>query len=134
MRPFIPSRVAEIVYAIVLAIFGFNHIRAGEMMAGGVPIPGGAFWVYFTGAAMIAAAVAIIINRFKTLACYLLALMLLLFVALIHIPGFVNAKDEMGKMMPMISMLKDIAMAMGAIVIGNNVYARHDADVKRRLA
>ena len=124
MRPFIPSRVAEIIFALTMLVFGFNHIQAGEMMAGGVPIAGGVIWVYVTGAGLILAAIAIIINRFKTLACYLLALMLLIFVALIHIPSFVQAKDQMGKMMPMISTLKDIAIAMGAILIGNNVHVR----------
>lgn len=132
MKPFIPSRVAEIIFALVLLVFGFNHIRAGEMMAGGVPIPGGVLWIYITGAGFMLAAIAIIINRFKTLACYLLTLMLLIFVALVHVPSFVGAKDQMGKMMPMVSILKDIAMAMGAILIGNNVSTQPDAGVHKK--
>lgn len=81
---------------------------------------------------MMLAAIAIFINRFKTLACYLLALMLLLFVALMHVPAFVHANDQMSKMMPMLSILKDTCMAMGAILIGNNVPHATNA-VRHRL-
>lgn len=132
MKPFLPTRAPEIIYALMLFVFGFNHIHAGPVMAGGVPVPGGVFWIYFTGAAFMLAALAIIINRFKTLACYLLALMILVFVALIHVPAFIHAKDQMSKMMPMVSILKDTAMAMGALLIGNNRYAPRDAATYKR--
>lgn len=117
MRPFIPSRVAEIIFALTLIVFGINHLRAGEGMAGAVPtfIPGGVIWVYITGAAFILAAIAIFINRYKTLACYLLALMLIIFVITIHLPAI--SGDASG--MALTSALKDTAIAMGAILIGN---------------
>lgn len=133
MKPFLPTRAAEIIYALMLFVFGFNHMHAGPIMSGGVPVPGGVFWVYFTGAAFILAAVAIILNRFKTIACYLLALMLLLFVILIHVPAFVHGQNQMAKMMPMVSILKDTALAMGAILIGNNVYARREVTTHKQV-
>lgn len=126
MKPFIPSRLAEIIYALVLVVFGVNHFRAGEAMAGGVPIPGGVFWIYFTGAGFLLAALAILINRLKTLACYLLALMLLIFVFSIHVPGVLRATGGAG-VMSLVSALKDTAIAMGAILIGNRVPYAADA-------
>ncbi len=120
MRPFIPSRIAEIIYAVVVIIFGINHFRAGESMAGGVPsfIPGGVVWIYLTGAGFILAGIAIIINRYKTLACYLLALMLIIFVLTVQLPGYFNG-EGMSRVMSFVSALKDTALAMGAILIGN---------------
>ena len=124
MRTFIPSRVAEIIFALTLVIFGINHLRAGEGMAGGIPgfIPGGVIWVYITGVGFILAAIAIFINRFKTPACYLLALMLLVFVVTIHLPAFINADAGAGGS-ALTSALKDTAIAMGALLIGNRADA-----------
>ena len=58
---------ARIIYAIPFAIFGLMHFMKGGDMAGMVPsfIPGGIFWVYLVGVALIAAAVAIIIKTCK---------------------------------------------------------------------
>jgi putative oxidoreductase len=133
MKPFIPSRVAEIVFALVLIIFGINHFRAGDAMAGGVPLPGGVIWVYIVGAGFLLAAIAIVINRFKTLACYLLAFMLLVFVAAIHIPALLNAAEGAGTM-PLVSALKDTAMAMGAIIIGNRAGEYYSNNINRKGA
>jgi uncharacterized membrane protein YphA (DoxX/SURF4 family) len=82
-------------------------------MGGMVPgyMPGeGKIWIYVTGAIMFLAAIAIISGFQKTLFCYLLALILLVFVFAIHIKHF--SQDPSG-------VLKDTAMAMAAIVIGN---------------
>jgi len=61
-------------------------------MVGYVPsfIPGGVFWVYLVGLALIAAAVSIIIQKKAKLACLLLAILLMIFVLTIHLPGLFN--------------------------------------------
>jgi uncharacterized membrane protein len=113
MKPFIPSRFAEIVFAVVFIYFGYTHFKGADQMYGVVPdfFPGdGKIWVYLAGAVFILAAIAIIVNKFKTLACYLLAALLLIFVLTIHIKNF--SADPSGT-------LKDTALAMGAILIGN---------------
>ncbi len=79
--------------------------------------PGGVLWVYFTGIALLAAAVGIFIPRIAFLTCVLYALMLLGFVVMLHIPGM-GASDPMMKMMAMTSMFKDIGLAGGALFIG----------------
>ena len=82
-------------------------------------LPGGVFWVYLTGVAMLAAAVAIITN-FKglgSLAAFLAGVLILVYVATIHVPGIIKAKDEMSRMMPMLATLKDLGMVGGAWAI-----------------
>ena len=113
MKPIIPSKIAEIIFALVIAYFGYNHFKNADMMGGMVPdyIPGdGKIWIYLAGGGFILAAIAIITGVQKTLASYLLAAVLLIFVFAIHIKSFtVNPSG----------VLKDTAMAMAAIIIGN---------------
>lgn len=82
-------------------------------MGGGVPnyFPGdGKIWVFLTGAVFILAAIAIIVDKFRTAACYLLAFTLIVFVLTVHIKNFEGNPS---------GTLKDLAMAMAAIIIGN---------------
>jgi len=115
MKPIIPTRVAEIVYAFVMIVFGVLHFKYGGK-GEGVPsfMPGNpGMWVYITGAGFLAAGIAIVINKFKRLACYLLALMLFIFILTIHL---MPAIKEHSFTQP----LKDLALAMAAIMIGNS--------------
>ena len=114
MKPFIPSKVAEWVFALVIGMFGVSHFMKTGMMETIVPtsIPGDAsIWVYVIGAALILAAIAIIINKYKTLACYLLAAMLIVFVFTLHLKPAMDG--NLG------NLLKDTGLAMCAILIGN---------------
>ena len=85
-----------------------------DKMSGLVPdiMPGdGRNWIYITGGSLIAAALAILIKKFKKIACYLLAIMLLLFVFTIHLKPAMEGNPG--------QLLKDVALAMAAIIIGN---------------
>lgn len=106
---------ARIIFAIPFAIFGLMHFMSGSDMAGYVPsfIPGGVFWVYVTGLGLIAAAVAIIIQKHARLACLLLALMLLIFILTMHLPG---ALDAATRQMSMPNLLKDWGLMGGALL------------------
>ncbi len=108
--------VGRIIYAIPFLGFGFGHLSNAGKMAGYVPsyIPGGVFWIYFTGVAMILAALAIITGKQGRNACLGLALMLLIFIVTIHLPGLSN--PEM-KMMSMMNFFKDMGLMGGALVI-----------------
>lgn len=112
------SKVAKYLIAIPSALFGVFHFMGAENMAGMVPIPGGVFWVYLTGAALIAAAIAIIIGKKARLAATLLGLMILLFALIIHLPSVMAGGD--GGQTSMMSMLKDLMIAGGAIVLAGN--------------
>jgi putative oxidoreductase len=119
------SRVAIWLLAIVMIIFGIQHFRYPKDMMSFVPnyLPGGEIWVYFVGAAFILAAISFIANRFVSLAGYLLAGMLLLFVILVHWPNYSQAGDLMEKRINLFSLLKDTAIAAFALYIGSN--SRH---------
>ena len=114
MKSFFPTRLAEIIYALIMGFFGVAHFMNADKMSGMIPdyMPGdGKIWIYVTGAAFIAAALAIIINKFKTPACYLLALMLLVFVFTLHLQPAMDGNPG--------QLLKDTGLAMAAILIGN---------------
>ena len=115
-------RLACIVFAIIMGIFGIFHLFNAENMKGTVPswLPGGIIWVYITGIGFILAAVAILINKYTKLACYLLAAMLLIFIATIHLPIVLSDKDEVSKQMAMLMMLKDIGLTIAAVLVGYN--------------
>ena len=114
MNNLIPSRVASIIFALTIAAFGVrNFIKAGSIDTI-VPdyMPGEVTWVYITGICLILAAIAIVLNNSLTrLACYLLALMLLIFVFTLHLKPAIDGNPN--------NLLKDTAIAMGAIIIGN---------------
>ena len=116
MKSLIPTRIAEMLYALIIGFFGVGHFMKTDDMKGFIPdfMPADPkIWVYVTGAGLVLAAIAILINKFKTLACYLLAAMLLVFVFTLHLKPAIDNGD-MGKL------LKDAAMAFAAIIIGNN--------------
>lgn len=108
--------LGRILFALPLAAFGLLHFMNAQAMAGMVPayVPGGAVWVYITGAGLILAAIAIIAGRFVGLAGLLLGIMLLSFVLTVHLPGLSN--PEMA-MMAMPNLLKDTALAGAAFVL-----------------
>ena len=116
------SRISSIGYAIIMAIFGINHFRMGEAMKGYIPVyfPAPVFWVYLVGAALILAAIAIIINKKTRLACYLLGLMLLLFVLLLHLPAMLHPTNPQMQALSMTMLLKDLGLAAGAFYIGSH--------------
>jgi putative oxidoreductase len=106
---FLTKTFGRYLFAIPFAIFGLMHFMAANDMAGMVPLPGGAIWVYFTGLALILAAVSIIIQKKAKLASLLLGVMLIIFVLAIHLPTVLG-----GDQMAMGSVLKDLSLAGAA--------------------
>jgi len=109
--------LGRIFYALPFGVFGINHLRHAKQMAGIVPaiIPAPVFWVYFTGAGLIISCIFILFKiRHADFIAMLLALMLLSFIALIHIPGMVSG-DPQRAMMAMGSLLKDTSLMGGAL-------------------
>ena len=111
--------VGRVIFGIPFLIFGAGHLMNADKMAGMVPsfVPGGVIWIYFTGVAMIVAAVAIITGIKGRAAAFGLALMLLGFVVAIHLPGLANPDAQM-KMMAFVNLMKDTALMGAALVIG----------------
>ncbi|XDD49795.1 DoxX family protein [Leptospira sp. WS92.C1] len=111
------KKIGKIVYAVPFAIFGLFHFISGPAMSGLVPsyIPFPVIWVYLTGLALIAASVSIITGIKTHLATILLAVLLGIFVVLIHLPGAVG-----GNQMSTISLLKDVALLGAALLIAGS--------------
>lgn len=76
-------------FTLMLLIFGAGHFHSAGFIATLVPgwIPYPLFWTYLTGVALVGAGVAIIIN-FKIIpVSFLLAIMFLLWLLMLHLPG-----------------------------------------------
>lgn len=108
------NNVGRIIFAVPFAIFGLMHFMAAGDMAGMVPswVPGGVFWVYLTGLALIAATVALIAKKHISLAALLLAVLMFVFVLTIHLPMVMG-----GNNMSMGSLLKDLSLGGAALMI-----------------
>lgn len=108
--------LGRVLYALPFIGFGAGHMMNAHQMGGMVPafIPGGVFWIYFTGVAMILAAIAIITGQQGRNACFGLAVMLLVFIVTMHLPAMANPQM---KMMAMMGLFKDTSLMGGALVI-----------------
>lgn len=102
-------------FILPFGVFGVLHIMNANAMADMVPayFSGGSLWVYLTGIAQIAFAASALVGKYDKLAAVLCALMLLIFVLTLHLPGLSNL--QMSKM-AMTNMLKDLGLIGGAMM------------------
>lgn len=107
-------------FAIPIAVFGISHFI--NLSTWATWVPGGKAGVILAGVSLLAAATSFIIKKYDKLAAVLLAFMLILFVAILHIPGYINSVDSIDKMNAMSGILKDLIIAGSALL-----YARHIA-------
>jgi len=114
------SKISRYLFALPFIGFSLFHFMGADNMAGMVPIPGGAFWVYITGLAMLAAAVSIIIGKMDYWAGIGLGVLLLLYALTIHLPGVLNPADEMAGQASMGNMLKDLGLAGAAFFVAGH--------------
>ena len=104
--------IGRILFGIIFIVFGLNHFFNASMLAGYVPVPGGIFWVYLIGVALIAAGISLIMNKLVKISALLLAILLLIFVFSIHLPGMFNPDTSAQSMF---SLLKDTGLAAAAL-------------------
>jgi uncharacterized membrane protein len=89
------DRIVSLTYlcfGIPLAVFGAEHLSSRQSLLVLVPsyMPWRMFWVYFVGLALIAAALSIASKRQVRWSGLLFGAMMLLFVAMLHLPGAVT--------------------------------------------
>ena len=98
-------------------MLGLMHFINAKAMAGMVPsfIPGGIFWVYVIGLALLAASVSFIIQKHTYLAALLTAGLLLIFVFTIYVPDLLG-----GNQMAMPMILKELGLVGGALLLAAN--------------
>lgn len=121
MKNLISTRIAIIIFALIIGFFGANNILHAKDMAVNVPsfLPASKVMVYISGAGFLLAAVAFIIDRYAKIAGYLLAVLLLIIVFSVDLRGIVHARNVPIKMLYITSLLKDAALAMAAILIAD---------------
>jgi uncharacterized membrane protein len=76
-------------FAMPLAVFGSEHFSREKLLLGMVPsyMPLRMFWLYFVGAALIAASLSIATKIQVRWSGLLVGIMMLLFVAMLYLPG-----------------------------------------------
>lgn len=118
--------VARVLFALPFFVFGISHFAMPGQLAGTVPefLPGSVVWVYATGVVHLAASTAIMANRLVRAAGVLLAVMLLTFVATIHLPALLGTG---GAGTAMTNVLKDTALAGGALLAAHFAEHRDEA-------
>lgn len=88
--------LTNLCFAVPLAVFGAEHFSLGSAMIGLVPpyLPVRLFWIYFVGVALIVAALSIATRIQVRWSGLLFGIMMVLFVAMIHLPGAVKSHDR----------------------------------------
>ena len=82
--------LANVCYAVPLAVFGALHLFGPDFVKALVPpyMPGGRmFWVYFVGCALIAASLSIATKIAVRWSGLLVGIMMFMFVAMLYLPG-----------------------------------------------
>jgi uncharacterized membrane protein len=115
----IVSRIAIYLLAVVMIIFGIFHLTNARDLIEYVPpsIPGGIDWVYFVGVAYILVGISFILNKYVKMAGYLLAILLFIFVVVIHLPNYLYAGTAESKTGALINLLNDLAIGGFALHI-----------------
>jgi uncharacterized membrane protein len=107
--------------AVALAIFAAEHFTAARDLAPIVPrwLPAHLFWVYFFGAALLAAAVSFILGRWVRWSAALLALFFLIIVTTIDVPNLpANFHDRFFWILT----FRESAFGAGAMVLAGSFW------------
>ncbi|MCK6691168.1 MAG: DoxX family membrane protein [Thermoanaerobaculia bacterium] len=104
------------IFPVPFAVQGLLQLMNARGLAGVVPayMPEPVLWVYFTGCCLIAGAVSMYIGKYDKLAATLIAVLLVIIVLLVHVPGAM-AGTEMSRV-SLSMLLKDIGLAAGAML------------------
>ena len=110
------KNLGKFMYIIPIGIFGLMHMASAGQLAQIMPawMPMKTVLVYLTGLGLIAAPIALVINKKAKLAMTLLAVEILSFMILIHLVNVIG-----GDQMSMAQVLKDTSLAGAALYIAS---------------
>ncbi len=104
------------IFPVPFAVQGLLQLMNARGLAAVVPayMPAPLLWVYFTGFCLIAGAASMFLGKYDKLAATLIAVLMVIIVLLVHVPGAM-AGTEMSRV-SMSMLLKDIGLAGGAML------------------
>jgi putative oxidoreductase len=122
------TTIGRILFALPFAIFGINHFLMTDYYVGLLTsfIPLGAYTIILTGIMLIAASISIMFKKLVKFSTILLAILLFIFIATIHIPHLISDSD---KAISLIALLKDISLMGGSLMIAG-IYSEEEPDKK----
>lgn len=120
------SRVAVVLFAIVLAFFGLYHFIDPEDLVVFVPnyVPSGHVAVYAVGTLLMLASISILLHRQVKLVCYVLALMLAVFAIAVHLQGYLSVSDKQLKALSLMNSIQGLALACCVFYVGATIKPR----------
>jgi uncharacterized membrane protein len=115
------STIGRILFAIPFAVFGLNHFLFLSFYIGNVTsfIPLGPYTIILTGIFLIMASLSIVFNKYVKVSTILLAILLLIFILTIHIPGLFDPDKWQ---FALIELLKDTSLMGGSLMIAGMVF------------
>jgi uncharacterized membrane protein YphA (DoxX/SURF4 family) len=111
--------LSNLCFAIPLAVFGALHLSAARGLMQGVPkfMPWPLFWAYFVGFALIAASLSIATKIEVRWAGVLFGIMMVLFVAMLHLPGaLASPRDRIA----WVIVIRELSFAGGGWILAGN--------------
>ncbi len=117
------TTLGRILYALPFAVFGINHFIMKDFYLGELTsfIPFGGYMILLTGVLLIVTSISIITKKYVRISTLTLSVLLLLFIATIHIPQLFDADK---KMIALIALLKDISLLGGSLMIAGMTKAK----------
>ncbi len=103
-------------FALMLILFGLDHFLYTPLVSSLIPawIPFKICWTYFTGAALLVSGILIALNLWRRRAGLLLALMLVLWLVLLHLPACFSQPNNLA--VNMVSSFECLAFGGTAIL------------------
>ena len=82
-------------------------------------------WAYIVGGAFILAGLSFMTNQYVKFTGYLFAALLIFFILTIHLPNYLNAGDKDMKLLALVNLLKDTAIAGFALHVAAGAHHQH---------
>ncbi len=111
--------LTNLCFAIPLAVFGAEHLSGAKFIMLGVPsyMPWRLFWAYFVGCALLAASLSIATKIQVRWSGLLFGIMMVLFVAMLHIPRALASPSDR---IPWTIVIREMSFAGGAWLLAAN--------------
>jgi len=118
--------IGRILYGLPFVLFGINHLIMLDFYLGMLTsfLPGYSFTIVLTGLIMIGVGIAVIFGFYTRIAALILAGLLFLFIATIHVPSLISDPENMNTVT---HLLKDVSLLGGSLMVAGTCKDRMEA-------